>query len=409
MADYIPQNTERVIKIANLETARNDLAGSHLFSQLNEAVLYDFLKNENTFMAHLRPRGESVLCFQKREGDIRHFTLITRAGSSVFLVDSIANAVSTQQDYKGFRIEQTIRGTKKNYSATLDSVFVTSSSEKIIKEIIDNKTESDPVFQKAFALKTKDGLVTLTQPDSIKINDSLTVNLASRVALELNIFPDGVSASGVILDRDTLPQLLSVFRGLHPQQNNAATIIPVDAIQARAFTYDDVYLLEQNLQKYHQNNLKLHPLFGSINEIVGMELADGKAVALKSIDPNITTDEFRRFVTETDTFREVVLFSISEETPLFAPFYPLLEMPQSVLAFQLDDFFVFAESEAIAQQLITAYRNGTTLVNTTYYKNTTSQLSQASSFAIYNLHGKIDPWMATFLDAIHGSILPCRL
>jgi hypothetical protein len=399
MADYIPQNTERVIKIANLETTRNDLASSHLFAQLNEAILYDFLKSQNTFIAHLRPRGESVLCFQKPEGNVRHFTFITRAGPSVFQVDSIANAVSTKQNYKGYHIEQTIRGALKNYSATLDSIFIASSSEKIIKEIIDNKTESDPVFQKAFALKTKDGLVTLMQPDSVKINDLVTVNLASWAALELDIFPDGVSASGVILDRDTLPQLLSVFRGLHPRGNSAAAIIPVEALQARAITYDDMDRLEQNLQKYHNNNLKLDPLFGSINEIVGMELADGKAIVLKSIDPNTTIDEFRRFATETSTFREVVLFSISEETSLFAPFYPLLETPRSGLAFQWDDFFVFTESEALAQQLITAYKNGTTLVHTAYYKNTISQLSQASSFTVYNLQGKIGPWMAPFFDA----------
>jgi len=399
IADYIPQNSESVIKIANLETTTNDLDGSHLFKQLDGAHLGKFLKEHVSFISKLQPSGEMVLSFQKHDDSTQHFTLITRSDTAVFTIDSLMEATSEKITHKGYTIQSTNTGTSKNYIAKVDSMFLASSSEVILKEIIDNKTEADPVFKRAYSLKTRDGLVTLTQPRALPINDSTQINLASQAALEVQVYPDGVNATGVILDRDTVPQLLTVFRGLQPQQNKSAQIVPIEALSARAITYNDAELLAQNLQKYHKKNHSLAPIFGSINELTEITLEVGKALALRSIDPTITQDEFGRYISETEKFREVMLYSISEESLSFAAFYPLMDFDAPNLAFQLDDFFVFVTSEAAAKQLISAYKNNATLVNASYYENTVPQLSQASSYSIYNLQGNLDSWTSAFLLA----------
>ena len=313
LVDYIPQNTENVLKIALLETAKNDIASSSLYTQLSNPVFYNFLKNRKTFISRLNPKGESVLCFQKANDSIQHFTFITKTNPSVFMVDSISNANSENSDYKGYQIQRTTMEDFSIFISTIDSVFVASSSEILLKEIIDSKTESDPDFKKAFALKTENELVSIFQPDALRINDSITINFATQAALVTEVFPDGVTASGVVLDRDRMTQLVSVFRGLHPQQNSIAKVIPVNALQARAITYDDVQLLEQNLQLYHKNTSLLDPLFGSINEVACITLKEGSAVVLKSIDPEITEDEFGRFVSEKGSFREIELFNFTDD------------------------------------------------------------------------------------------------
>ena len=399
MVDYIPKNTVSVLKIAHLETAINDLTSSSLFTQLSKPVLYNFLKNRKTFISHLKPKGESVLCFQKTIDSVQHFTFITKANPSVFVVDSIMNANSEKRDYKGYQIEQINIDDLSSFTATVDSVFVASSSEILLKEIIDNKTVSDPVFKKAFALKTENEFVTIFQPNAITINDSITINLATQAALVMEVFPDGVTASGVALDRDTIPQLLSVFKGLHPQPNDIAKMIPVNALQARAITYDDAELLEQNLQLYHKNNALLDPLFGSINEVAGITLKEGSAVVLKSIDPEITGDDFARLASEDGNFREIDLYNFTDEVPVFEPFYPFIEMIRPVYAFQLDDFFVFTETEAAAQEIIAAYKNNATLANASYFENAATELSQASSFVVYDLQGNVSSWIAAFLSS----------
>ena len=47
--DYIPENSEQVVKIASLETTQNDLKSTQLFSQLNKAGLYDIFKADDAF------------------------------------------------------------------------------------------------------------------------------------------------------------------------------------------------------------------------------------------------------------------------------------------------------------------------------------------------------------------------
>lgn len=402
--DYIPENTESVIKIAHLETTASDFAKSNLFTQLEQPVLYDFLKDQSDFISRLKPDGESVICFQKLGDSVRHFTFITHTNPVVLVLDSTYQNETQVSAYKGYEIAQNKFGSTLNYSARVDSMFVASSSEVILKNIIDNKTEHSATFKKAYSLKTKDGLVTIIQPHALKINDSLTLNFASQAALELQVFPDGISASGVVLDRDSLPQLLNVFHGLHPQPNRSASITPISAKQARAITYDDADLLELNLQKYHKDSQTLDPLFGSINEITGLQLADGNAVVLKSIDPSITDPEFKRFTSEAGEFREIKLYSFSESSTLFDAFAPFIDPIQPQYAFQWEDFFVFTQTEAAAQQLITDYTNGTTLSKTPYYENSATQLSESSSYLVYNLQGTIDPWLAPFLNAKNSQV-----
>ncbi|MCZ6593898.1 MAG: hypothetical protein O6943_03170 [Bacteroidetes bacterium] len=397
--DYIPQNTENILKIADLESAKSDLAGSYLFEQLERPVFYNFLKDRKTFVSHLKPKGESVICFQKTNDSIQHFTFITKAHPLVFVVDSISNSTSEKSDYKGYQIQLSTVQDFSIFNSTIDSVFVASSSEILLKEIIDHKTESDPEFKKVFSLKTKNELVTIFQPNHLQINDSLTINFASQAALVMEVFPDGVTASGVIFDRDSIPQLISVFKGLHPKRNTIAKVIPTDALQARAVTYDDAQLLEQNLQLYHRNTAQLDPLFGSINEVASITLKEGNAVVLKSIDPEITVDEFGRFISEKGSFREIDLFNFTGEALIFKPFYPFIENISPAYAFQLDDFFIFTESEAIAQGLIASYKNSATLAKTSYFENTALQLSQASSFVVYDLQGNVSGWIAPFLTS----------
>jgi hypothetical protein len=397
LVDYIPQNTQIVVKIAHLETTKKDLANGSLFTQLSKPVLYNFLKNRESFISQLKPRGESVLSIQNGIDSIQHYTFIAKDHPSIFAVDSMMNVTIEKSDYQGATIKHISTDNFNSFTTTIDSVFIASSSEILLKEIIDNKTENDPVFKKAFALNTENEFVILFKPNAIRINDSITINLATQAALVMEVFPDGVTASGVVLDRDTIPQLLSVFKGLHPQPNDIAQMIPANAMQTRAITYDDYELLEQNLQLYHKNNALLDPLFGSINEVAGITLKEGSAVVLKSIDPEITGDEFLRLVSENGSFREIELYNYMDEDTIFESFYPFIEMIQPAFAFQLDDFFVFTETETIAQQLIASYKNNTTLVNTSYYENAATQLSQASSFVVYDLQGNVSNWIAPFL------------
>lgn len=403
LVDYIPENSELVVKIANLETTKSDFSNHHLYNQLNDAVLPMFFKSESDFLSQLRPKGESVLCFQKKMDSLREFTFITRKTDSVFEVDSLTNLSAVRQDYKGYSIKKLQFGNRPNYSAIVDSMFVSSSSEAILKGIIDNTTEVDATFKKAFSLNANDRLVSIIQPTAIIINDSLTLNLGTQAALEMELTPDGLSARGVLLDRDSL-QLFSVFRGLQPRVNSAPSIIPVEAASGRAFTYDDAQVLESNLNTYHGESVSLDPIFGSINEVIGIEINREYAVALRSIDPEITMDEFKRFTETLESFREVTLHQYVGTDALFDPLYPLVNQINPNYAFEIEGFFVFSESLDASKAIISAFKNKAVLSSTSYFENAASQLSASSSFTIYDMQGTLGSWISPYLLAENSRV-----
>ena len=88
-------------------------------------------------------------------------------------------------------------------------------------------------------------------------------------------------------------------------------------------------------------------LFGSVNEVGEISFSEGKAVFIKSIDPALTEEAFARYVSEKGSFREIRLSTFSEPALFEETFSPFIDGIRPILVFQLDNFFVFTESEKI--------------------------------------------------------------
>jgi hypothetical protein len=135
-----------------------------------------------------------------------------------------------------------------------------------------------------------------------------------------------------------------------------------------------------------------------VNEVGEISLLDGKAIFIKSIDPDLTQDALARYISEKSEFREITISSFSESQLFEKAFTPLISNIHPVLLFQLDNFFVFSETEAIAQQLITAFINKDCLSNTSYFEKHQSQLSSASSLLLFKMHGAVPTSLSGFLN-----------
>ncbi|MEM7187630.1 MAG: hypothetical protein AAF466_13335 [Bacteroidota bacterium] len=397
--DYIPANAHSVIKLASFETTRNDLASTHLYEQLNNSALYEFFKTSDPFFSQLSTSGESILCFRQTTDSTQDIVFVAPLGSITPPADSLASTGSEKNNYNGYSIETLTPGSVMKYRAQVDSMYIATSSKQVLQDIIDNKTENDPQFRKAFGIKSKDGLVNITSPNQLAINDSVTVSLGARASLELQILPEGVEARGVLLDGDSTDHLVSVFKGLQPQPHQAERVIPLEAMTARGFTYDDVDMLTENLRAYRNDSLVLPAFFESTNEITSIQLPEGTAIVVTSIDPEIAVDEFKRYTEEGERFREVQLYAMAGEGLSFEVFHPLVDRLEATLAFQLDQFFVFTESQEVAQSVIGAYKNNATLANTSYFEGAATQMSQSSSMVVYDMQGRLSNWITSFLEA----------
>src|SRR5690606_1372084 len=140
-------------------------------------------------------------------------------------------------------------------------------------------------------------------------------------------------------------------------------------------------------------------IFGSVSEVGSIQLQNGIAIFIKSIDASLTADALARFVSAKNNFREIEISSFSEPELFQKTFSPFINSEKANFVFQLENFFVFTETESAAEEMIGGFLNNSTLKNTSYFENTASNLSSASSLLIFKMQGEFSENISGFFNA----------
>ena len=399
--DFVPQNAQIVLKIANFDALKSDSENNSLFSKFKNTDPYLFLSEKAEILKHLNPSGESLLCINKLNDSLTAYTFISKQTPELLVTDSLQNKIIETLNYQNKTIQRLTLKNQVAFTTTVDSVFIVTSSQQLLQNILDGKTETNSTFKKIYNIKNSAELNFILKADRIRQNDSSTLNFASYLALDLEVLPHAINATGVALARDTIPQLLNVFEGLIPQQNDLAQIIPTDALGAISLTYNDPELFQTNIQSYLErdfSNLEVNTLLGAVSEVGKIELQEGTVLVLRSIDPLITSEDLAKYSSQGSSFREVEIDLIDEENFTFE-LPPIIQNLKSKYVFQLENFFVFTETEQAAQHIITSFKNNDCLNNSAYYKDASSQLSNASSLTIYKTQYNTVQAIASFFKS----------
>ena len=406
ISNFVPEDVSIVLKFSgepdpatSFKNFKSALKSNLLLSAFITRKPYSDLWKKTALLENLNPKETSLLCLSKKNDSTAVYTFITKVTSNLLNTDSIANASIDTVLIGKKSVQRITIDEQVAYITSQDSVFIASSSQSLIEDILNGKTEKGLDFKKLLSIKGENDFTALIKDQDVQISDSTKVSFASWTNLNVAVLRDGISGTGIALARDTIPQLLSVFEGQIPQQNDIASIVPTTALEARSLTFNDAEALQFNLKKLNKksNFESTTDLFGTVNEVGEILFSDGKAIFIKSIDPSLTQDALARYISEKSSFREITLSSFSEPELFEEAFAPFIDNIRPILLFQLDNFFVFTESEPIAQQIITAYINKNCLSNTSYFEKHTSQLSSASSLLILKMQGQVPTSITGFL------------
>lgn len=400
LMDFVPKNAAVVFKISNFENLQADIENSALLSKFENTEIYSYFTKKDKILKNLHPTSQSLLSINKINDSVSAYTFITKHTDKLFQLDSVKNkSVETLTlDKKSFQRVSIDENTA--YSTIIDSVLVVSSSQQIIQDILNGKTERDATFKKVFNLPSSNDFTALLRGKKETINDSIKINFTSWSALDINFSSENFTATGISMATDTIPQLLNIFEGQIPQQNDVALLIPSDAKSALSFTFNDAESIQEKIRHYKGDTKPIQTtgIFGSVSEAGIIELKQESAIFIKSIDALLTSDALARFVTSKSSFREVEIKSFSEPKLFRETFSPLINSEKANYVFQLDNFFVFTESEISAQQIISDYQNNNTLKNTSYFENTIVDLSTASSLLVLKLQGDLSESLSLFFE-----------
>lgn len=401
LMDFVPEDASLVLKISNFETLQADIQANSLLSKFDETAPYSFFTEKKAFFKNLHPASQSLLCINKINDSLSAYTFITKQTKNLFQTDSLKNkSIETlqldEQSFQRITIDKEIA-----YSAIIDSVFVVSSSQQILQEILKGNTERNETFKKVFNLPSTNGFTALVRGNKVAINDSTKIAFTSWSALDVAVAPESFTATGITLAADSIPQLLNVFEGQVPQQNDVSALVPTDALGAVSFTFNDAEMFQKKLRSFRgeKETVKTTGIFGSVSEVGSIQLKSETALFIKSIDAALTNDALARFISSESMFREIEISTFSEPKLFQKTFAPFINSGTANFVFQLENFFVFTETKSAAEQLISSFQNNNTLKNTSYFENTTKDLSTASSLLILKMQGEFSEAIAGFFNS----------
>ncbi|MFI1772102.1 ribonuclease HII [Thalassobellus citreus] len=426
LIDFVPEKTSLIIKTSNLEGLKNDLNNSDFLQKISKSTSYKNLNTTLEGLLHLKPKSDVLICFSKDDNDSLHYTIITKHHSLLFKTDSLKNYTEESLVYKNKSITKSTLNKNTFYSTIIDSTFFASSSKTITDDVF-NKKDINSDLEKIYTTTSNDKTASIIiEPNnpfikSFFINDSLNLSTFTKyIAIDADINQDNIIINGITKASDSTKSLINIFKGTIPQENSIQNITPSNSDGLMSFTFDNYKNFETNLIKFNQKDsiLNTTSLFDNIIEVGVIYEDKNKAIVLNSIDVIATKDALVSEQNKIDTYRQIEIYSFSKPDLFSNSFSPLITFKNATKYCLLDNFFVFAESTEILENIIANYQNKTTLNEQTYYKDIKEQLTDASSLNIVanpsilknilkknglNSIGKLDKYNASALQFIYDT------
>ena len=388
LTDFIPKDPSVVLTINDFEVLKSDLKNNSFLTGLKDSQPYSYLNNKEIFN-HLNPSSKSILCISK-ENDKSSFTFITKLSKNLFNLDSIPDKTIENISFNSYTLQKVIIHEQAIFTTIEDSIFIASNSQIVLEQVLSGNIENDVVFRKITALSNHQDLTAIIPAHEILINQTSLFNFASWAALNIEVLPDAITASGVLLANDSVPQLTAVFKGLNPQQNDIAKVTPTNAHTVVSLTFDDFALFQNNLQNFRgikSINSEETILFEAISELSKISLPRGNAIVLKSFDTDLTNEALLNYSSPKEPFKGIMIHRFNRPNLFVNHFLTFTNKTAPKEVFILDNFFIFSENEEVSQNIINSYLTNNCLSSTSYYKKALSQLSDESSLLIMKLNG----------------------
>lgn len=389
--DYIPQNASVIFKSNDLEILRKDLQQNEALSGIKATDLYKLISGKHDIMRHLKPKGTSLISINRRSDSLFDYTFVSKKDSALFVIDSLKNKSSETLKYNGFTIDRVELGNETVYTTLIDSIFIASSSQQLLQDIVSGKHLREADTRKALELSKGNELMVLSRSPFISIQDSVIPNFTSHLAMDITIAANGISGAGVAMARDSAAQLINVFKGQKPQKSNLISVLPTDANSVVMFTFNSALDLINNLKVFRSDTLSTpsSAIFETITEVGDFYFSEGHAIVLNSIDGGAAREALDPLLSENSTFRDVDIYTFSQPEIFVNSFGPLIHQARPSLAFRLDDYFIFSESLQIAEKIITAYKSNNVLANTDYFKTASQQLGNSYTLNIIHFNSRV--------------------
>jgi hypothetical protein len=360
----IPENSSLILKINDLETFKSDIKNNDFINKFPLSILQQDI---NKRLENLNSSNPILVCFETNDS-IVNYSIITKFHDSLFGINKTDSL--------------------KIYFKIIDSIFIESTSQTIVDKLrVNENSELETLFETTNSNSSFSGFLDSKSSHNLgnsiipeKIND-----FSNWMSLDAEVTPAQITFNGIAIANNTLPQLLKVFKNTITQENSIQHITPSNSNGFLSFTFNDFEVFYKNLNSINANSIDalVHfDLFQTINEVGEIYFDTETVVVLKSIDAIATKEALKDHQNIASNFRTIPIFEFSNAEIFNTVFSPFISNESSSYYIIIDDFFVFANSETLLQNIISNFQNGTTFANTNAFKNNMELLSDESSLLV---------------------------
>lgn len=387
LIDFIPEETDVIIKTSNIESLQSSLNNNDFIQKLSNSKIYSDLELKLDKISHFKPKSNLLICFSKDNNDSLQYTLITKNSLELFKTDSLPNYIEESLTYNNKTIIKSTLNNSVFYSNLIDSTFIVSSSKTIIDNTF-NKKNKTVEFEKIYESTSNDKTVSvIIKPNnpfikSFFVNDCLNLNtFTNHIAVDVDISQDEILINGITKANDSSKSLINIFKNTIPQENLIQNIAPENSDGVMSFTFNDFKVLEENLVKFNnKDSLVSKPsLFDNIIEVGVIYKGDKKAIALNTLDLIATKDALLSNQNKIESFRQTDIYTFNKPNLFSNTFKPIITFNQASKYCIIDNFFVFADSLNLLHNIIASYQNKATLGELDSFKDIKKNLTDESS------------------------------
>lgn len=313
---------------------------------------------------------------------------------------SVGQTIESKTEYSWvFKIND-VPSEKENDLLTFgrDTVFVFSESQYRIYS--SNKT-LNATSQRADQ-PTLNGLIKMIQfkKDKAlviaqKLNELHNIKLSDApwVVFDPQTSPAGQTVHGILLtqtndSRVEKSQNLVLDLGQKPGILKSPEIIPLGAQSSFSLALNSPQSLNHKIQSI-DSTFVLSPFVETIDEASLIEFGNGKVLALKSLDMNMSLNTLALNWTEENNFRGVALKSLDPgqlQITALSKIFP--EVPEMTYAFLWEEFIILTPNLGLAQDYIGQLQNKNTLARSNAWSTTEEDLARECSILVWHMDPK---------------------
>jgi len=392
LLDCVPQKSLAAFQLNDQNMLENALTNLPF---LTEIIALDSSLNED-IKTIIPPvfTPKALLCFTPEGKSEIALSFIYKINPS----DSLPKLSGDLFLYNNTTIRVSQKNQRKIYSTTLKGLQIISTSQLVLENSIRNIQNKRPGIQNQSFFDLAE-ISDDNAPMSVLLHRDFNTVLHSFFpetplfpslgnhwfSFDFNTKKDRFTLDGVSFINDSLPDELSLLKGLNPQRLVSSAFVPQNFDGFLVLAVDDYKTLEDNFKQFSRfKNIPLPEInfdpLSAVDEIAWLNLQENKALFFhltnnENINPILFSNSESK-----GSYRGLELYNQKLTQDLLA----LIEVYGTPInpkwGVQLEEFLIFAENETFLKQIIGAHLDGKTLANDLNFKNLREDLADNSTF-----------------------------